>query len=148
MHGVAYVILPTESAPLQRALNEALAPFQRGGLEEFSLEKLAFDDVTGHLWKLHAESIALNLESASVVVCGGNPAMVADLDFDALREFMEIVGADSGADVSRTLSPTSRRSCIASRNGRSEIRSRAATGAGSIRLDAGTGGISAAASTG
>jgi len=94
MYGVAYVILPMESAPLQRALDEALAPFQRGGLEEFSLEKLAFDDVTGHLRKLHAESLTLNSESASVVVCGGNPAMVADLDFDALREFLEIVGAE------------------------------------------------------
>ena len=93
MYGIAYVILPMEIASLQPALDESLAPFRRGGLGEFPREQLAFDDVTGQLRKLHGEPIALKVEDARVVVRNGDTAMAADLDFDALREFMQIVGA-------------------------------------------------------
>jgi len=36
MYGVAYVIIPVEFASLQAALDASLAPFRRGGLEDFS----------------------------------------------------------------------------------------------------------------
>jgi hypothetical protein len=53
MYGIAYVIIPTEFESLQVALDEALAPFRRGGPDEFPREALAFDDVTEELRQLH-----------------------------------------------------------------------------------------------
>ena len=35
MYGIAYVIIPTEFESLQAAFDEALAPFRRGGPDEF-----------------------------------------------------------------------------------------------------------------
>ena len=46
MYGIAYVIIPTEFASLQAALDEALSPFRRGGPDLFPREALALDDVT------------------------------------------------------------------------------------------------------
>ncbi len=59
MYGIAYVILPTEFASLQAVLDEALAPFRRGGPDDFPREKFAFDDVADALKRLHAEATTL-----------------------------------------------------------------------------------------
>ena len=62
MYGIAYVIIPTEFASLQAVVDEALAPFRRGGPDDFPREKLAFDDVTASMKRLHTEAITLRTE--------------------------------------------------------------------------------------
>ena len=94
MYGIAYVFLPVNLASLQRGLDEALAPFRRGGIGEFPRDKLAFDDVTGQLRKLHREPITLTAEDDRVFVHNTDTAMVIDLDFVGLREFMQTGDAD------------------------------------------------------
>ena len=92
MYGIAYVIIPVEFASLQAALDEALAPFRRCGVGDFPRGKLAFDDVTDAIRRLHAEPITLKAEGAGVAVVGGS-AMAVDFDFGALADFMRDVGA-------------------------------------------------------
>ena len=53
MYGLAYVLVPAEFTSLQAELDRALAPFQRGGDERFPRDKLAFDDATEALLRLH-----------------------------------------------------------------------------------------------
>lgn len=94
MYGVAYVIIPLEFSSLQSVLDELLAPFQRGGVDDFPRAQLAFDDVTEALKRLHAEAITLKSEreGADVTIVGGG-AMAGDLEFGALREFLRSTGA-------------------------------------------------------
>jgi hypothetical protein len=96
MYGAGYVIIPTEFSSLQAVLDEALAPFRRGGVGDLPREKLAFDDVTDALKRLHAEGITLKSgrDGAGVTVVGGN-AMAGDLDFAALGEFLRSTGVMS-----------------------------------------------------
>ena len=85
MYGIAYVIIPTQFASLQAVLDEALAPFRRGGPDDLPREKLAFDDVTASMKRLHTEAITLRSErqGAGVAVVNGSD-MADDLDFSAL----------------------------------------------------------------
>jgi hypothetical protein len=53
MYGLAYVLLPSAFASLQSELDRTLAPFRRGGDGEFPRAKLAFDDATDTLARLH-----------------------------------------------------------------------------------------------
>ena len=85
--GSPYVIIPTEFPSLQAVLDEALAPFRRGGVDDFPRDKLAFDDVTETILRLHRETITLKSDGASIAVVGGS-TMAGDLDFEALREFL------------------------------------------------------------
>ncbi len=94
MYGIAYVIIPTEFASLQAVLDEALAPFHRGGADEFPREALAFDDVTEDLRQLHRLPITLKSEGAGVVVQSKDAAL-GDFNFEALREFLQSRGAPS-----------------------------------------------------
>ena len=57
MYGLAYVLIPTRFHSLQEELDRTLAPFVRGGEESFPREKLAFDDVTDDLLRLHGTKI-------------------------------------------------------------------------------------------
>ncbi len=95
MYGIAYVIIPTEFESLQAALDEALAPFRRGGLDEFPREALAFDDVTGELRQLHRLPITLEAKGAGVVLQSNDSASADDFDFAALAEFLAATGAPS-----------------------------------------------------
>ena len=113
MYGIAYVIIPTEFESLQAALDEALAPFRRGGPDEFPREALAFDDVTDELRQLHRLPITLEAKGAGVVLQSNNSASAGDFDFAALAEFLGATGAPlwSGrfADVEPDLDAFARR---------------------------------------
>ncbi len=60
MYGLAYVLIPTQFGSLQEELDRTLAPFMRGGEEEFPREKLAFYDVTDELTRLHGTRVRYN----------------------------------------------------------------------------------------
>jgi len=47
---IGYVLVPRKFESLQAELDSTLAPFRRGGEDDFPREKLAFDDVTDD-WK-------------------------------------------------------------------------------------------------
>ena len=60
MYGLAYVLIPTQFSSLQAELDRTLAPFMRGGEGEFPRDKLAFDDVTEDLARLHDTRVRFN----------------------------------------------------------------------------------------
>ena len=60
MYGLAYVLIPSQFASLQTELDRTLAPFMRGGEKEFPREKLAFDDATEALTRLHRTGFRYN----------------------------------------------------------------------------------------
>jgi hypothetical protein len=112
MYGIAYVIIPTEFASLQAVLDETLAPFRRGRPGDIPQEALAFDDVTDDLARLHSLTITLKSEGADVVV-QSTDMTPGVYDFDALRDFLQSVGAPSWtgrlADVEPDLDAFARR---------------------------------------
>src|SRR5215467_3736629 len=57
MFGLAYVFIPRVFSSLQSELDRALAAFKRGGEDDFPRDKLAFDDITECLQRLHRSSI-------------------------------------------------------------------------------------------
>jgi hypothetical protein len=101
MHGLAYAIIPTEFASLQGVLGEALAPFRRGGPEDFPREKLAFDDVTDGLRSLHATRFEFQAKGGGVVIGGSDPAPAYDLDTEGIRAFLEASGVTYGRAARR-----------------------------------------------
>jgi hypothetical protein len=53
MYGLAYVLVASGFVSLQSELDQTLARFRRGGDDAFPREKLAFDDATDSLTRLH-----------------------------------------------------------------------------------------------
>jgi hypothetical protein len=53
MYGLVYVLVPGRFVSLQSELDRTLAPFRRGGGDAFPRAKLAFDDATDSLKRLH-----------------------------------------------------------------------------------------------
>src|SRR6266581_3936443 len=72
MFGLAYVFIPRVLSSLQSELDRALAAFKRGGEDDFPRDKLAFDDATDVLERLHRSRIC----------CKPNGSATG-LDFDA-----------------------------------------------------------------
>jgi len=94
MYGVAYVIIPLEFASLQAALDEALSPFRRGGVDQFPREKLAFDDATDELRRLHVAGLSMTHENGlSLRWEGSTPLDDFAFDFDALRDLVRSHGS-------------------------------------------------------
>lgn len=60
MFGLAYVVIPRKFSSLQSELDRALAAFKRGGDDDFPRDKLAFDDATERLRRLHRARIRCN----------------------------------------------------------------------------------------
>jgi hypothetical protein len=129
MYGIAYVVIPTEFYSLQAVLDEALAPFRRGGVDDFPSDKLAFDDVTETIRRLHREAITLKSDGAGIAVVGGS-TMGSDLDFDALREFLLALCAPTWSGASPTSNPTLTRLRAVSRCGSGVIPTPAVTANG------------------
>ena len=105
MYGVAYVIIPTDFASLQSILDATLAPFRRGGPDEFPREALAFDDVTNELRRLHYQPIGLKSRGTSVTLQGAELPISGDLDFDALSDFLQSTGAGSWSGCLADIEP-------------------------------------------
>ena len=94
MYGLAYVIIPTEFASLQAALDESLAPFRRGGVDNFPRDSLAFDDATDNLRRLHVAEVSMSCGNGlSLRWEDPEPPSDFDLDFGALRDFVRSNGA-------------------------------------------------------
>ncbi len=64
MYGLAYVLLPHRFSSLQVELERTLAPFKRGDEAEFPREKLAFDDATESLTRLHHATVHFNADGS------------------------------------------------------------------------------------
>lgn len=64
MYGLAYVLVPTRFHSLQEELDRSLAPFMRSGEDSFPREKLAFDDATDDLMRLHGTTIRYNPDAS------------------------------------------------------------------------------------
>jgi hypothetical protein len=88
MYGLAYVLVPIKFASLQSELDRTLAPFRRGGDKEFPRAKLAFDDATDSLLRLHAVRFRYNSDR-SVSWRDSDAASSFDLRLEKLSEHME-----------------------------------------------------------
>jgi hypothetical protein len=92
MYGLAYVLIPASFRSLQEELDRALAPFRRGGEENFPREKLAFDDATDDLMRLHGTTIRYQPDGS---VCWEDAKEVShDLCLSRLNEHMTACALD------------------------------------------------------
>jgi hypothetical protein len=64
MYGLAYVLVPSRFASLQSELDQTLARFRRGGDDAFPRAKLAFDDATDGLRRLHCTKFQYNSDGS------------------------------------------------------------------------------------
>jgi hypothetical protein len=71
MFALAYVLIPSRFTSLQTELDRALAAFRRGGPKEFPPERLAFDDVTDTLRRLHVAHLELERSGSDGVTIRG-----------------------------------------------------------------------------
>jgi hypothetical protein len=63
-------------------------------------EKLAFDDVTEDLHRLHRLPIEVKSNGAGVDLASAAPELNQDIDFDAICTLLESTGAAHGRDAS------------------------------------------------
>jgi hypothetical protein len=92
MYGLAYVLIPSQFASLQAELDRTLAPFMRGGEQDFPREKLAFDDATDALTQLHRASFRYNPDGSLTWL---DPADVSyDLCLTSLEEHLAACALD------------------------------------------------------
>jgi hypothetical protein len=87
MYGLAYILVPTTFASLQSELDRTLAPFMRGGDDKFPRDKLAFDDATDGLVRLHHSKFRYNPDR-SLTWLGGSSASSFDLSLSRLSQHM------------------------------------------------------------
>lgn len=93
MYGLAHVIIPTAFTSLQATLDETLAPFKRGGADDFPSDKLAFEDVTEALQKNHRTKFEFDIaDGGGLRIGGGDPVRLHHLDAAAIRAFLEAEG--------------------------------------------------------
>src|SRR4051812_10071355 len=92
MYGLAYVLIPSQFGSLQAELDRMLAPFMRGGETEFPREKLAFDDATEALTRLHRTGFRYNPDDSLTWL---DPADASyDLRLTSLKEHMTACSLD------------------------------------------------------
>ncbi len=87
MYGLAYVLVPSKFASLQSELDQTLAPFMRGGADQFPRAKLAFDDATDGLARLHRAKFRYNSDR-SLSWLDGDAASSFHLRLARLSEHM------------------------------------------------------------
>lgn len=86
MFSVAYVMIPQRFTSLQDELDRALAAFRRGGPGDFPHERLAFDDVTADLRRLHRAAIeVISQKGGGIVVKEAEIGDLFTLDLEPLR---------------------------------------------------------------
>jgi hypothetical protein len=104
MYGLAYVIVPVEFASLQQELDRTLAPFMRGSDDKFPREKLAFEDATDDLRRLHTVKFRYT-PGRSEFLPGhdGDPSF--DLDMAKLSDHMTACGLDRFEGTFNELEP-------------------------------------------
>jgi hypothetical protein len=87
MYGLAYVLIPSRFVSLQSELNQTLARFRRGGDDAFPRAKLAFDDATEGLRRLHCTKFRYNSDH-SVRWLGSDAASSFELRLSKLSDHM------------------------------------------------------------
>jgi hypothetical protein len=87
MYGLAYVLVPSRFVSLQSELDRTLAPFRRGGDDTFPRAKLAFDDATDTLARLHRSKFRYNSDG-SLSWLDSDAALSFDLRLSRLSEHM------------------------------------------------------------
>jgi hypothetical protein len=86
MYALAYVLIPQIFASLQAELDRTFAPFMGGGDESFPRAKLAFNDETDAVGRLHRTSFRYNSNGSITWRSGDVPSY--NLSYDRLREHM------------------------------------------------------------
>jgi hypothetical protein len=94
MYGLAYVLLPRKFTSLQAELDRTLASFKRGGEKEFPREKLAFDDATESLTRLHHATVTFNADG-SLSLRDGDPTSSYELCLSRLAEHLAACRLDT-----------------------------------------------------
>ncbi|WP_046863081.1 hypothetical protein [Microvirga massiliensis] len=89
MFSVCYVILPfSETAPAE-AIRSSLAPFQRGGRDELPADRLAFQDETDWVIRLHEGRFVFTASGrGGLRIEGGDHGWIGPLDIRAVRAEM------------------------------------------------------------
>jgi hypothetical protein len=104
MYGLAYVIIPVNFASLQQELDRTLAPFMRGSDNNFPREKLAFDDATDELMRLHRAKFRYASDRSVIwPLHGGGPSF--ELDLAKLSDHMSACGLESFEGTFNELEP-------------------------------------------
>lgn len=86
MFSLAYVMIPQRFASLQDALDRALAPFRRAGIDDFPVDRLAYDQVAADLRRLHRESIeVIAQQRGGIAVKRSEPSDLFTIDLEPLR---------------------------------------------------------------
>jgi hypothetical protein len=88
MYGLAYVLVPSRFVSLQSKLDQTLARFRRGGDDAFPRAKLAFDDATDGLGRLHRTKFRFNSDGSVRWLDHDDAASSFDLNFSKLSEHM------------------------------------------------------------
>jgi hypothetical protein len=93
MYGLAYVLIPPRFDSLQVELDRTLAPFRRGGEDEFPREKLAFEDATDALTRLHRGTFRYN-PNGSFSLLDGEVGDSFELSLSNLQEHLAACALD------------------------------------------------------
>jgi hypothetical protein len=88
MYGLAYVLVPSRFVSLQSELDQTLARFRRGGDDAFPRGKLAFDDATDGLRRLHCTKLRYNSDGSVRWLDSDAAASSFDLRLLKLSEHM------------------------------------------------------------
>ena len=88
MYGLAYVLVPSSFVSLQSEFDQTLARFRRGGDETFPRAKLAFDDATEGLGRLHRMKFRYNSDRIVEWRDSDAAALSFDLRLSKLSEHM------------------------------------------------------------
>jgi hypothetical protein len=104
MYALAYVIVAQDFASLQAELDRTLAPFMRGGDDRFPRAKLAFDDATEGLERLHRTAFRYNSDG-SLTWREADVASSFDLRLDRLAEHMAACRLDAFEGTFKEIEP-------------------------------------------
>jgi hypothetical protein len=88
MYGLAYVLVPSRFVSLQSELDHTLARFRRGGDDAFPRARLAFDDATEGLRRLHRVKFRYNSDGSVRWLDRNAAASSFDLRLAKLSEHM------------------------------------------------------------
>jgi hypothetical protein len=94
MYALAYVLIPQNFASLQAELDRTLAPFMRGGDDKFPRDKLAFDDATERLARLHRAAFRYDADG-NLTWRDADAASSFDLRLGVLAEHMAACQLDA-----------------------------------------------------
>jgi hypothetical protein len=92
VYGLAYVLIPRTFHSLQAELDQTLAPFRRGGDDVFPRSRLAFDDTTEVLLRLHRS--AFRYDSGTLTRHETDVHLSSDLSLGRLSEHLAACGLD------------------------------------------------------